>query len=204
MKQIVCLRNYKKKSKGDLGEFAQSVHDAVLAAGVWPAISVSDSALQSQITDYITAAGKSVGGSTGDTAVYQAARTQLLGSLDVVADWVDAQASGDPAFILNLGFEPSAGTHSKAVLTAPVIKSVINLASTKLKLLVTAVPGAKTYEPQIQIGAGAWVDKPGWSSTRSMVLGDLVTGTTYQIRLRVLAGAGNYSEWSALATATST
>ncbi len=204
MKKIVCRRNFKKKTKADLGEFGQHIHDSVLANGAWPAIAISETALQNRVTDYITAAGQTEGGSTGDTAAYKASRAILLGSLDTVADWVDGQANGDPAIIISMGFEPTAGVHHKTVLVTPTIKSVINLASTKLKLIVPAVSGARTYEAQIKVGDGPWVDKPGWTSTRKMVLSELETGATYQIRLRVHAGEENYSEWSAIATATCT
>jgi hypothetical protein len=62
------------------------------------------------------------------------------------------------------------------------------------------VAGAHGYEVQVCAPNGNWVLAGSFPSTRDLVVSGLVSGTNYQIRVRAVAGAGNYGEWSDVAT----
>jgi hypothetical protein len=194
------LRNYKRKSDGDLGEFAQNVHDGIVANGSFPTGGITAVGFQTDITSFITTAAHAVKGSDTDRANRDNARAALTVDLDALADWTDLTADGDVSIITAFGFEPTATTRSTSVLAVPRINSVINYANTKLKLLVGNVPKAHGFEVQVSSGTGPWVLQASFPSTRNMILENLVPGTLYNIRVRALGGSTGYSEWSSVAT----
>lgn len=190
------LRNYRRKSNAGLGEAAQHVHDCLKDTGAFPTAVIAEGTFQTMITDYNTAVAKAINGSQADKATQNTLRAGLLTVMDNLANWADKNADGDPATILSYGFDHTALTHTSSPLATPVIGSVSNIASTKLKLIVAAILNARGYEVQVAIGTGPWVLAAAFPSTRNMILENLLSGTDYKIRVRAVGGSLGYSEWS--------
>ena len=90
-----------------------------------------------------------------------------------------------------------AGPHGAVTLVAPVILGITNADSTKLGIKLQGSPGASRYEFRTAIGSAAAVYYPGsFSSTRGIVLENLVPGTTYAVQARAGAGNNQFSAWS--------
>jgi len=190
------LRNYKQKSDTGLGESAQRAHDAFVDQNGFPVGSLTAVAFQDVINNFNTAVGVADGGSKADTANKKNLRVEIIGIMDLLADNVDQQCGGDPAYILNHGFDHTATSHSAVNLGVPIIKTVLNPASGKLKLIIQSVAGASGYEVEISIGTGPWVLQPAFTSTRNMVLENLVSGTLYSLRVRAMGGNQKHGDWS--------
>ena len=193
-------RNYKQKRVTVFGDFCLHVHDCMAALGVWPPGMMAAAAFKAKVLAYNEAAGKSLGGSTADTAARKALRVELTGVVDELADWTDKSANGDAAIIVAYGFEHTDTVKSSSPLAAPRIRAVKTINGGKFKLLVIAVLKARGYEVQVRAGAGPWMTQAPFPSTRNMILQNLVPGTNYQIRVRAVGGSLGFSEWSAVVT----
>ena len=67
---------------------------------------------------------------------------------------------------------------------------------TCLRLRLTSVPNARSYQAQLKVGDGEWQDADIHQQARKLILQGLVPGTLYQIRVRATGGSTGYSGWS--------
>ena len=78
----------------------------------------------------------------------------------------------------------------------PAIKAILNYMTTQLKLRVTTVPNANSYEAQYRIAGGAWVPCGAFPNSRKIIITGLVPGVMYEFRVRAVGGLTNWSAWS--------
>jgi hypothetical protein len=194
------LRNYKQANTANFLEKAWHVHDCFEVIAPYPADVPPEPAFKSSLDNLDSAAGQSLTGSHADVAAVKILRKIVEAQMDLFADFADKDANGDPTVILHYGFDPSDPTHSKVMLVAPILKTVDNSASGQFKLGLKAVPGARGYEAEVKTATGDWVPAGYSTSTRNFVLPKLVPGTTYQIRVRAVAGNANRGPWSEIIT----
>lgn len=150
----------------------------------------------STANDLLVATVKADGGSMEDTAHKNALEVTVKAQLDTQANYVENIAQNNAEIILSSGFDLASQTHNPSVVTGSSITAVTNLASTKLGLTVTIDPEAWTYQVQICTPSGIWQHLENFTDPHDIVLENLVPGTLYNIRLRVLGVGNQRSEWS--------
>ena len=87
-------------------------------------------------------------------------------------------------------------TNVPTMPAVPVITQVFNVASTKLGVKVTVASLFKLMEFRVSVDGKTWVLAATSTSTRDIVLPNLLPGTTYIVQARAGAGGKVFSEWS--------
>jgi hypothetical protein len=82
-----------------------------------------------------------------------------------------------------------------------VILSIDFGTSRELVLKITSIARAKCYEVQFakadsNNNIGAWQPAGLFTSVKSIVIKDLIPGTTYVFQVRAVGGSTGYSDWS--------
>lgn len=138
--------------------------------------------------------------STQATAdVVEAAALQRI-AYGNVAGAVNAQANGDPGFIMSCGFAVRASATPTPPITEPPtqLKTSINGMPGRVVLGWTGVIGARVYEAQHTTdlsGATGWTTVGSTPSKTRVNVDGLTSGTKYAFRVRAL-GNGQPGPWS--------
>jgi len=136
-------------------------------------------------------------GGTSATADKDAKRLVVENLLRQLAGYVQNIQGISLANALLSGFNANmSGPRASVTLIAPVIEGLTNPGSTQLGVKLKASPGATSYEFRIAVGAGAPVFAGVFSSTRGIVLLNLVPGTTYSVQARANGGNNTSGPWS--------
>jgi len=135
-------------------------------------------------------------GTKEDTAHKTALLVALRLLLDTQANYVENIAQNNPEIILSSGFDLASTASTPALVTGSTILGCTNVASTKLGLEVAIDPNAWGYEIQVSTPAGGWQHWETFTDPHDIVLLNLVPGTLYGIRVRVLGAGNQRSEWS--------
>jgi hypothetical protein len=138
---------------------------------------------------------------TAATAEKNNKQEALIAILRRLKHYVQDNCRNDLAILLSSGFQSVATTRVRAPLAIPSILSVNPGSSCELVLKANRIANAKCYEVQsVAMGAdggpGPWQAAGLFTSTRSMKIAGLVSGTTYLFQVRAIGGSTGYSDWS--------
>lgn len=149
--------------------------------------------LQTAFSDAIEAAAD---GGTALTAAKNAARVPLLAALDQLAFFVQGICRYNLTLLLQSGFQAASTNRAQTPLPMPAITGIDNDSSTQLDVHVSPLANAYSYEVQISTGTGNWATVATSTQARNITLTGLMTGTTYNVRVRGIGGSTGYSDWS--------
>ncbi len=142
------------------------------------------------------------GGSTLQNSLKDDARETLLESMRQLAFYVNTVADGDVTTLLTSGFILVTQPKSKKVPGLVVgLKLRDGLQTGQLKVDFEPVAGATDYVYALSSSMGAdgmpvWEQEFSTSSSRGNVIGSLIPGTVYRVRVRARnnRGLGDWSE----------
>ncbi|MBK7147746.1 MAG: hypothetical protein IPH78_02730 [Bacteroidetes bacterium] len=139
--------NLSPACRTDLNQMAHAVADGIYGnPGTFAAPPVTQPVFEGLLTSYHNAYEDYKNGGKNQKGAYLVAKNNLMGSLDQLADYVDALPGLTEATIYLAGFTPTKVSDSKAVVPAPpVIKSVTQGSTGSLVVEADAVPGAEYY-----------------------------------------------------------
>ena len=189
---------FKKDKDPQLIPFAQGVHDGLGAnSTVFTNLPVTLLVLLAALTDFTTKFNASIKGSVAQTQAKDAARVVLIGLLSQLAAYVEGVAQGDAEIIRKAGFAVASHEHAPQVpLNKPVIDGTESPESTKVQLRVKKQPNVHSVRVQYRSANGAWLEGGTFSSTKLIIIPNLVPGTFYEFRVQFIGGSTGASEWS--------
>jgi hypothetical protein len=109
---------------------------------------------------------------------------------------ISKQAHARLTPILSSGFDIVNTNTTPTPLAQPVF-TLDNSITTQLAIYLQAVVNAKAYQIQFASGTGAWAEAGIFPNTRGIILPNLTSGITYNVRIRAIGGSTQYSPWSA-------
>jgi hypothetical protein len=184
-----------------LGVFANNVVVSMTDNIAFPASPVSVTDLGDLVTAFDSAVLAAVQGGLQLTAAKNAARVALVDALRKIASYVQSVASQNLDVLLTSGFYANSTNRTQNPLDAPTIIEISNLATTKFLVRLTPVLNAKAYNLRICVVSTVnWQDAGIYTQARRIVIGNLVSGSTYQVIARAIGGSTGASEWSVAVT----
>ena len=189
---------FAKLKDPDLLAFGESVSSALTVnAAALTGCPVTPATLDAANQDFSAKLAATAQGGTTATAAKNASRAALVATLRQIAAWLEGKAAGSVDLITLAGFEVTMRGHTaQTVLATPAILAILNVMTTQLQLRVSSVPNARAYEVQYRVGAGAWTAGGSYPSARAIAVPNLVPGTLYEFRVRVIGGSTGWSDWS--------
>ncbi|HEY0548376.1 MAG TPA: fibronectin type III domain-containing protein [Verrucomicrobiae bacterium] len=145
---------------------------------------------------YVADMAAAVGGGRVTTATKNASRAALIMLLRQQAAYVQSIAGADLALLLSSGFLAASTNRARMLLPQAVIKSVKSIQSTMFSLALEPVRTARGYEVRYKTANGEHVSAPVSSSSRGILLKDLVPGFIYTIQARAIGGLTGCGDWS--------
>ena len=157
--------------------------------------------LQGKLTAFTDAIAAQAQGGTAATAAKNAACTDLIGSLRLLALYVQQVIDGNPDYglaeLLLSGFEAVSSSRAQQPLDQPTITGIDNDGAGLLGVHVRAVRNAGAYELQGKADGDAAFRTFGlFRSTRGMQATGLTPGVNYTFQVRAVGGSTEYSQWS--------
>jgi len=126
-----------------------------------------------------------------------AAREDLILKLRTLAKYIEELPGMTEAVAATSNFVLVTPSSNRPTTPAiPVIKQVYNLVSTKLGLDVEVGSKFKLLEFRVSVDGKTWVLAATSTSTRNIVLPELLPGTLYIVQCRAGTGGKVFSEWS--------
>jgi hypothetical protein len=190
--------NFTSLPDSDDDEFCSNVIVKLTGNASFPNLPVSLATLTTQRTTFHTSIAAAMQGGLALTAAKNAARTIMDNSLRAIAAYVQSIAYQDLTLLLSSGFEAVSNNRTSSPLATPTIQNIDNSATEKFFLRLQTVNNAAAY--QIRLTAtGATNPVPVTvesTSSRNLLVPDLVPGTTYELQSRAIGGSTGYSEWS--------
>jgi hypothetical protein len=184
-----------------LGVFANNVVVSMTDNIAFPASPVSVTDLGDLVTAFDSAVLAAVQGGLQLTAAKNAARVALVDALRKIASYVQSVASQNLDVLLTSGFYANSTNRTQNPLDPPTIIEISNLATTKFLVRLTPVLNAKAYNLRICVVSTVnWQDAGIYTQARRIVIGNLVSGSTYQVIARAIGGSTGASEWSVAVT----
>ncbi len=189
---------FTQKKDPELDDFATNVVAKMTTnAAVLPGQTANVTAVGAAQVNFHASLSASKGNGKAATADKNAKRAILEAALRTLALAIQGIANLTVANAELSGFDVIvAGPHAPVNVDTPVILDVINTGSTKLGIKLQGVSGAKSYEFRGTVGANPPALLGTFSSTRNIVLENLVSATTYAIQARAVFGNNRFSEWS--------
>ncbi len=190
--------DFANKKPNDLFKFGDKVHTAQLAnVPLYAGCLITAVMLNTANQDYGAKIDARAEGGPISTKVALASRAVLLGLLYQIAAWLEGKAAGNADTINLAGFDTVEHVYSpQTILLTPAIKAILNFMTTQLKLRVTTVPNANSFEAQYRIAGGAWVPCGSFPNSRAIIITGLVPGVMYEFRVRAVGGLTGWSAWS--------
>jgi hypothetical protein len=180
-----------------LDEFAANTVIKMTGNAAFPTPAVTLASLGAAQTAFHNALAATTQGGTMATAAKNSARTALISLLRVQAIYVQAIAANNLATLLSSGFLASAAaTNAQSPLGQTAIMAVANNGTTRLQLKLQPVLNAKSYEIQVSTDGTTWIHAITTTQSRTVMLENLVPGTSYQIRARAVGGSTGFGNWS--------
>ena len=131
------------------------------------------------------------------TAQRDEAREAVLDAFRKTGAYVQSIALNSLSMLLSSGFQNVPPPSPSGPLDAPTILKVANNGSTQVVLRLSAVANSNSYAIQWSTDGGkTWVSGGIFSQSRSIVLTNLVPGTTCTIQAQALGGSTGQSAWS--------
>ena len=151
--------------------------------------------------EFLQAMADQAQGGTAATAEKNNKREALLVLLRQLASYVQDNCDNDLAKLLSSGFEAVNMNRVQSPLETPHIKDIKPGMSGQLRVRVTPVKNARTYELQYALmGAGGtpgpWQDGGLHADSRAIPINGLTPGQTYMVQVRAVGGSTGYSDWS--------
>ena len=190
--------NFAEFKDAELLERSGDVHDAMVAnVAQTTGCPVTAVALDTANTDFGAKIAATQQGGKASTLDKKASREALVSLLRQIGMWLDGKAQGNVDTITLFHFDyVTRGPHAQSPLAIPVIKAILNLMTTQLKLRVTAVPNAYSYVVEYRVGTGPWTPGGTFTDSRGMVVTGLTPGTLYEFRVRAVGGNNTMSDYS--------
>jgi len=130
------------------------------------------------------------------TATKNASRLALIMLLRQQAAYVQSIAGTDLALLLSSGFLAANTNRARMLLPQAMIKSVKSIQSTMFSLALEPVRTARGYEVRYKMPDGEYVFALVSSSSRGILLKNLVPGVVYTIQVRAIGGLTGCGDWS--------
>lgn len=184
------LRNYGRKSDGDLGDFGLHIGTEMTGNANFTTPPFTIASLITATNNFIAAAAASLHGTPSDTLNKKNLREALLVLLNQLATYVELTANNDPAKILSSGFSLASTSRTPQVPGMTSILSVTNVASGKLGLELQVADNAWVYVVEYTDLTANVVKTQQFTDPHNVVLLGLVSGHNYSMRVQVM-GSGN-------------
>ena len=191
-------QNYAEFKDSPLLTRSLEVHGALVAnAAQATGCPVTAVALDAANQDFSAKLGALAEGGKAATVDRNNSRETLIGLLRQIAAWLEGKAQGNVDIITLFHFDFTApGHHASVAPGKPDIKTILNAATTQLKLRVNPVANAHSYMVQHRVNSGAWVTAGTLTDSRGMVVAGLTPGTFYEFRVQAVGGKNQCSDWS--------
>jgi hypothetical protein len=192
---------FKRQSADQLITTASAVIAGLTNNPSFPTPTVDLKTVQAAADNLNGALAAQVHGGRTSTAEKNTKQEALITLLRKLKHYVEDNCGSDPAVLLSSGFQPASTTRNNSPLANPVIFSIDFGFSGELALKITSIPRAKCYEVRFAKGdinnnTGAWQPGGLFTSTKSIMVKDLIPGTTYVFQVRAIGGSTGYSDWS--------
>jgi hypothetical protein len=193
------------RSKGQSTEKLIAMAGAVIAGltnnPALPAPTVDLKTVQTAADELNAALTAQAHGGRAATAEKNNKKEALIAMLRMLKHYVEDNCGNDPAVLLSSGFPSVSNMHTNSPLANPMIVSIDFGTSRELGLKIPSVARAKCYDVQFakldtNNTIGAWQRAGLFTSTKSIVVKDLIPGTTYVFQVRAVGGSTGYSDWS--------
>ncbi len=183
---------------GPLEVFGSNVSVRMLAnAAIFTNAPSALAALSPAVVIYTTSVDAAKDGGKQLNADKLAKGKIVIGLLRVLAAYVQAIPGISLEDAMKSGFVVTAsGHHTPVVLGVPAILSISNINSGVLGPKIKGVKGATGYEFRLTVAGTATEIRQSFSSTRKILLINLVPGTLYLVEVRARAGNNAASAWS--------
>ena len=184
------LRNYGRKSDGDLGDFGLHIGTEMTGNANFTTPPFTIASLTTATNKFIAAAAASLHGTPSDTLNKKNLREALIALLNQLATYVELIANNDPAQILSSGFSLASTSRTALVPGMTSILSVTNVASGKLGLELQVADNAWVYVVEYTDLTTNAVKTQQFTDPHNAVLVGLASGHNYSMRVMVM-GSGN-------------
>ncbi len=197
MASIRTVRSYNRLADGKLSAFAGAT-----AVGLTnnpdlltpPVAATVITTLQQVFDDAIV---KALDGSKLDTVAKNAARLDLITSLDKNASYVDINCDDDLSVLLSSGYQAVSANRAQAILNAPDVMAVDSPQTGALKVRIKPDYKSKSYVGRIKTAAGSeFGPSISFASSRKIVFNGLTAGVTYVMQLCAIGGSTGQSDWT--------
>ena len=139
----------------------------------------------------------------GKTAIAEKHRQKdvVVGLLEQLAHYAEANCKGDLLTFLSFGFTPNSSGKKKAAPVSERIRKIVpGEKSGEFMITVMPFPDAGSYEVQwAELGTGgvpgSWTSKVFTTTRPPLLITGLNPGTTYVFQVRAVTKTG-YSDWS--------
>lgn len=184
------LRNYGRKSDGDLGDFGLHIGTEMTGNANFTTPPFTIASLTTATNKFIAAVAASLHGTPSDTLNKKNLREALIALLNQLATYVELTANNDPAIILSSGFSLASTSRTPLAPGMTSILSVTNVASGKLGLELAVADNAWVYVVEYTDLTTNVVKTQQFTDPHNVVLVGLVSGHNYSMRVMVM-GSGN-------------
>jgi hypothetical protein len=135
------------------------------------------------------------------TAHKNACRVVLVGMLKNLALFVQIRSAGSLSLLLSSGFDAASNNRTRVPQPKPIVIRIAGGMSGQTILAVTSNTNARSWQSQYAlIGEdgvpGEWTDGDPSTSSRAIVIGGLIPGRLYALRVRSVGGSNGTSDWS--------
>jgi hypothetical protein len=187
---------FSRLSDAGLNAFTSAIITGMTDNPAFPAPLVPLPQLAGLQQDFASAKVNARDGGRTATAAKNQARANLMSALRTQASYVQGVARHDFAALVSSGFKVASQNRVPAPLTRPAIAKILNERVQELVLRVTPVANARSYQLQMQGGAGGWQEAGFFTQARRIVVTNLTSGTNYKFRIRALGGSTGQGDWS--------
>lgn len=190
-------------SADELGTTAQAIHDSIVAnAALFPNLPFTMVAFQATITDYMAKNVARASKATSDILAFAVARHELEDDLNVLGNYINSVANGDPMTCDASGF-PTYTTGNAPDPTPPAAPTDLRLRQGDLSGSVIARWKADRARSMNQVytcigdpNVEANWKEAGLFGGGKAVLSGIVPGTTLWVRVRTAGIKGVMGAWS--------
>jgi Fibronectin type III domain len=199
--QVKPVLGFKTQSDQQIATTASAVIKEMTGNTAFPNPPVELKAVQAAVDELSAAMAAQVQGGTAATAVKKNKRETVITLLRKLAHYVHDNCGNDPAVLLSSGFQLATSSRTRYPVAKPSIVSIDFGQSTELILKVSPIANARCYDVQFApVGAnnapGEWKHLGLFTNSRSIIVGNLIPGTTYVFQVRAVGGTNGYSDWS--------
>ena len=195
MASYSVLRNYGRKSDGDLGDFGLHIGTKMTGNANFPTPPFTMASLITATNNFMAGAAACVNGTPADTLNKNNLRAALIALLNQLATYVELTANNDAAKILSSGFSLASTSRTPVAPGMTSISSVTNVASGKLGLALAVADNAWVYVVEYTDLTTNVVKTQQFTDPHDVVLVGLASGHNYSIRAQVMGSGNQTTEW---------